>query len=411
MQMMKFIFVLFKDLVSQRCGHHTRDAFNRVMVWSLMAMFEGEHPSYCPNGHFYDRDTPEGRLAREPLCGRGSEQFRAVLFANCGDLEHHWQGFGLENPGATAAGPCMFCKCMSSTRRYFDYTDTAAWIPTIYTKESWRTHHPNPSRLYLLPFLSIMNQVPDWMHMQHLGNYQRIFGSVLHVLVYQVLLGNPTDNLAQVVSELKAFWRISKEKSISDIRLAMFCDPSKPQDAYPYLKGEAAEVKHILGGLHEVWKNHSAAAVERMEAGNPRIPVYGQIRLLLQFLHNMESVLDAHNPVMFPKLPDAAIREFQMNGNNAHTLITSIAHHYREVESLMLFNTTIKTHYLKHIILRAAYQNPRMGMCYMFEDYMQHMKRMIARCCKVAGPRRLSQRIALRQRLVMHFLSGGSCEF
>ena len=179
----------------------------------------------------------------------------------------------------------------------------------------------------------------------------------------------------------------------------------------PYLKGKAAEVKHILGGLHEVWKNHSAAAVERMEAGNPRIPVYGQIRLLLQFLHNMESVLDAHNPVMFPKLPDAAIREFQMNGNNALTLITSIAHHYREVESLMLFNTTIKTHYLNHIILRAAYQNPRMGMCYMFEDYMQHMKRMIARCCKVAGPRRLSQRIALRQRLVMHFLSGGSCEF
>ena len=137
MQMMNAIFVLFKDLVSQRCGHHTRDAFNRVMVWSLMDMFEGEHPSYCPNGHFYDRDTPEGRLAREPLCGRGSEQFRAVLFANCGDLEHHWQGFGLENPGATAAGPCMFCRCNSSTRPYSDYTDTAAWIPTIYTKESW----------------------------------------------------------------------------------------------------------------------------------------------------------------------------------------------------------------------------------------------------------------------------------
>ena len=77
----------------------------------------------------------------------------------------------------------------------------------------------------------------------------------------------------------------------------------------------------------------------------------------------------------------------------------------------MLFNTTIKTHYLKHIILRAAYQNPRMGMCYMFEDYMQHMKRMIARCCVVAGPRRLSERIALRQRLVMHFFCGGTIEF
>ena len=84
-----------------------------------MAMFEGEHPSYCPNGHFYDRDTPEGRLAREPLCGRGSDKFCAVLFANCGDLEHHWQGCGLENPGATAAGPCMFCRCNSSTRPLF----------------------------------------------------------------------------------------------------------------------------------------------------------------------------------------------------------------------------------------------------------------------------------------------------
>ena len=80
-------------------------------------------------------------------------------------------------------------------------------------------------------------------------------------------------------------------------------------------------------------------------------------------------------------------------------------------EPKLLFNTTIKTDYLNHIILRVAYQNPRMGMCYMFEDNMQHMRRVIARRCVVAGARRLSERIALRQRLVMHFLCGCPIEF
>ena len=47
------------------------------------------------------------------------------------------------------------------------------------------------------------------MHMQHLGNYQRFFGSVLHLLAYQVILGDPKDNLVLVVSELKAYWRTS----------------------------------------------------------------------------------------------------------------------------------------------------------------------------------------------------------
>ena len=42
---------------------------------------------------------------------------------------------------------------------------------------------------------------------------------------------------------------------------------------------------------------------------------------------------------------------------------------------------------------------------------MQHMKRMIARCCKVSGPQRLSERIATRQRMVEHFLSDGKVEF
>ena len=30
----------------------------------------------------------------------------------------HWKGFGFENPIATVMGPCMFCKCNSTTRPY-----------------------------------------------------------------------------------------------------------------------------------------------------------------------------------------------------------------------------------------------------------------------------------------------------
>ena len=53
----------------------------------------------------------------------------------------------------------------------------------------------SPNRLYLLPFVSIHNQVCDWMHTDHLGNYQRIFASVLHLLVYELNEGTPTNVL------------------------------------------------------------------------------------------------------------------------------------------------------------------------------------------------------------------------
>ena len=372
MQMMHFIFALFKDIVSSRHGHHTRDTFMRLLAWSLMSLYEGEWPWHCPNGHVYAEDTPEGARARTPLCGNGSEKYCAVLFANEGDLEFHWQGFGLENPNRTREGPCIFCRCNSSTRSFTDYSDGAAWAATIYNKATWREHHPHPNRLYLLPFVSIHNQVCDWMHTNHLGNYQRIFASVLHLLVYELNEGTPTNVLLGVVKELKARLRVTRERSFHNISLKMFTNPDKPHDKFPLLKGKAAEVKHLTNALLSVWTIHSARAIEAMDAADPlraqRVIVYGQIRLLLRCLSNMENILDKHDPVTYPKLPPDACREFQQHGNNALKLITAIGTYYIETEPRNLFNTTVKTHYLKHIILRARIQNPRLGWCYMPED-------------------------------------------
>ena len=38
MQMMHFNFALFKDIVSSRRGHDTRDTFMRLLAWSLMSV-------------------------------------------------------------------------------------------------------------------------------------------------------------------------------------------------------------------------------------------------------------------------------------------------------------------------------------------------------------------------------------
>ena len=46
----------------------------------------------------------------------------------------------------------------------------------------------------------------------------------------------------------------------------------------------------------------------------------------------------------------------------------------------LLFNFTIKFHYLAHIAFYSRYFNPRLAWCYSGEDFMQKVKRIVAAC-------------------------------
>lgn len=92
----------------------------------------------------------------------------------------------------------------------------------------------------------------------------------------------------------------------------------------------------------------------------------------------MDGALDEHPPHLFPKLPLGVALKFKADGFASMSLLNAVADHYVRVDPRALFNVTIKCHYLLHAALMAEFVNPRLSICYSGEDYMHHMRTMVA---------------------------------
>ena len=94
---------------------------------------------------------------------------------------------------------------------------------------------------------------------------------------------------------------------------------------------------------------HSRAATRRAPR-SPRAVVFGQIRLLLSTLMQMEDILDEHDPVTYPSLPADVSVNFRRLGRNAEDLMTAVGNYYIYTEPMRLFGFTIKNHYFAHLV-------------------------------------------------------------
>ena len=87
-----------------------------------------------------------------------------------------------------------------------------------------------------------------------------------------------------------------------DIKLSML----RSSTAYPTLKGRAAEIKHLVRALRDVWSIHR----EENRASDEYV-LHAQIALLLQKFDEIDSVLDAHDPINYPCLPPGPQADFE----------------------------------------------------------------------------------------------------
>ncbi len=121
---------------------------------------------------------------------------------------------------------------------------------------------------------------------------------------------------------------------------------------FPKLKGKAAEIRHLGKPLRDVFTM-------------------------------MEDILDEHQQEYC--LPADAHQCFFDAVFAFLAILTALGNWYHG-QGVLLFNFTIKCHYLVHIAYYSKYYNPRAAWCYSGEDFMQTIRKLVASCQRGTPP-------------------------
>lgn len=170
---------------------------------------------------------------------------------------------------------------------------------------------------------------------------------------------------------LLEYWRENRTVDrYTHLQLEMFvANPRAPHKAFPKLKGRAAEVKSLGPALLHVFST----------AMDMHDDQHKQIRLALKLSIDMENLMALHHDEH--KFPPSAVNEMTRCALNFNRLVTSLAHFYN-TRGQLLFNVTIKFHYLVHSAKRSGQLNPRYGWNYGGEDFMKKCKLLMQSCVR-----------------------------
>ena len=142
---------------------------------------------------------------------------------------------------------------------------------------------------------------------------------------------------------------------------------------FPVLRGKGAEIKHLVGAL-------LAACHEILDSSDD---IHKQMLLMLQAARTMEDVLDSHKDLY--KLPKDAAATFRKAAYAFVALNSALGKHFHE-RGVVLFNHTIKFHYVLHLAHVVNYINPGRCSCYMGEDAMHKLKQLVQSCQRGTPP-------------------------
>ena len=189
-----YIWMICKSAEVKAAVGNTRAVWHRVLCWSLECLWTGRWPTHDHNGARY-RGGAEEALGGSLLAGG----YYAVVWALKGDLEYHQNSLGLKN--------CFCCKANRTTMPWTDMTPKAAWLESNHTEASWRLANPSPNPLLCVSGVCGAHApCPDLMHCKHLGTDQYFQGSVITLLLSDILPGSKAENLTQFNGELKLYW-------------------------------------------------------------------------------------------------------------------------------------------------------------------------------------------------------------
>ena len=262
----------------------------------------------------------------------------------------------------------------------------------MFPTENWRPGqalHP----LFPLVFFSCLNIEPDELHIVHLGVSPCMLASVLWILVYKILPGTPKANMYVIWTRLcERYKDICPECQYGNLNINSFIDPEKWDKVFPKLKGRGAEAKDLVLPLLQVWS--------MFMDGDDNEHILIQEMLTHQV--DVQGILSNHADQ--PLLPRGAANDLQLLIDlilKKYVILSQAADDRKE----LLWPCTPKLHWYWHLGQRAQHLNPRRANCMLDEDFVGHIKTVVAGCVHGTRPHVVPQKMGERMRWAMHVVN------
>ena len=168
----------------------------------------------------------------------------------------------------------------------------------------------------------------------HLGWLQYLYGSIFHLLCFNILPGEALQNLTTIGVFIKTFQNNNrtKHKYLTRLdKLTMF----QPKKGYPRLRGRAADIAGLHEAMLALWCNY-------MVPGDLQ---HRQKRLCLQLKRKIADILETNSPTYgHTAVPAIAAQQLLEAGLNMAQLHGQLSEYYQGI-GLQVFNLTSKTHF------------------------------------------------------------------
>ena len=341
----------------------TWPALDAWIAWSFKALSKGWHPTEDPWGEPLTKGVM-AELAGKPLT---KGHHRAIIWAIQGDQEFfsnvlklpHWQN----------KFPCHECdaqkpmfkkkacpegksvKILKEENQQYEYISPQQ---AILAK---RSSHP----LFSVPGVSTAMVRGDSLHILYpRGVGSHLAGSILHYMCFydwpKRQKVSPTTRLQKIFARVKELYSERKVSAkLTNLRLSMITDITKPHKAFPCLEAKAAETKHLLPCLEEVVK-------ESLPEG---VPIHHTMLDCLRAFNQISQHFDALGGFPTPS-------EFALAQNLAKRFFDQYddLHAWALSKGRKLFHITHKFHTAHHLIRNAQHLNFRMHHNFRAEDFV-----------------------------------------
>jgi hypothetical protein len=175
------------------------------------------------------------------------------------------------------------------------------------------------------------------------------------------------------------------------LKIGSFTDPLAPNGHYPKLKGKGAEIKHFAEVLSNVWEQNMNSECD-------------EHNIVADMLHDQNAIiaiLDIHSDDIF--LPPSEADVMQQRIKMFLDKYTQLGHK-ADARGDLLWNCTVKFHWLYHLGQRCHFLNPRRGACWIDEDYVGKWK-VVAQACSRGSPLHvIPGKVIEKMRWGLHFL-------
>ena len=172
---------------------------------------------------------------------------------------------------------------------------------------------------------------------------------------------NPDGNLLDLWTMIEISTSKSDAKyKFTGLHKSMFHSTA---DSFPYLKGRAAQIRHVGPALLRAFEHY-------MDADNQ---VHRWVRLGIKASIQMETILNSCENEW--KVPAPLDSKLVASGFAFLACQNALREHFGVHRRI--FHVTIKSHVLMHACMMAKYLHPRRTWCYSGEDFISRIAKII----------------------------------